>query len=70
MLNEVPPTDSTLGEMAGHVACAPLSPADAMNVTPLWPAGVVKYWSYCVSLINSLLPQLMDTTDTPAALRA
>ena len=43
----VPPTDSTLLELAGHSMPEklPLSPAAATNVTPTCPLGVVKYGS-------------------------
>ena len=32
----VPPTATTLGEMAGQLVTAPVSPEDATNVTPGW----------------------------------
>ena len=36
-------TASTFEELAGHSGPAPLSPEEATNVTPPWPAGVVKW---------------------------
>ena len=43
----VPPTATTLGEKAGYPPGAPLSPVEAQNVTPVWPAGVVYngFWA-------------------------
>src|SRR4051812_12180135 len=61
----VPPTDRTLGDVAGYEAGAPRSPAAATNVTPAWPAGVVKLLSYPDSPKNSLPPQLIETAATP-----
>ena len=43
------------------VACA------ARKVTPWWPAGVVKSLSRRFSPLNSRLPQLIETTDTPGS---
>ena len=58
----VPPTLTTSGETAGHSAPAapPSSPEAAMNVT----FGLAKYAavSYAVSPLNSLPPQLIETT--------
>ena len=55
----------TLGDAAGYSAGAPVSPAEATNVTPVWPAGVAKVASTEDSEANSELPQLSDTTETP-----
>ncbi len=47
--SEVPPTEMTFGELAGHCTPleVPLSPAAATKVMPVWPDGVVKSGSYC-----------------------
>src|SRR5439155_480519 len=66
------PTERTLGDVAGHCGPdqAPSSPDAATNVTPVCPVGVVKLLSRPISWLNSPAPQLIDTTDTPAVLRA
>src|SRR5215469_14539579 len=66
----VPPTATTLGDMAGYPPGAPLSPEEAMNLTAPWPAGVVKWEWKPVSKEPSPPPQLIDTATTPGALRA
>ncbi len=62
----VPPTLTTLGETAGQMVPAPLSPEAATNVTP----GVVKKESQLVSPGTSGMPQLIDTTDAPVRVAA
>src|SRR5262249_1343727 len=62
----VPPTATTLGETAGQIVPAPLSPEAATNVT----CGVVKNESQLVSPATSLIPQLMETVLTPFVVAA
>ena len=62
----VPPTEITLGEAEGYPAGLPESPADARKVTLVWPEGVVNRELLEGSDEDSLPPQLIVTTETPA----
>src|SRR5262245_18961801 len=72
MVSLVPPPATTFGDTDGHsgAEAEPLSPDEAMKVTPLWPEGVGQMQSRLRSLESSPSPKLMETATTPGCLRA
>src|SRR5216683_3639219 len=61
MFRVVPPTATTSVEAAGYSTPLPLSPEEAVKVTPL----TAKWVSLLASLENSDPPKLMETTLAP-----